>query len=63
MRDTLRGLAFTTWTSGTRTSRAIPRPPFSTINASSARTGSPIRERWRTGRGRPQRPAPPAISC
>lgn len=49
-KGTRRDLACTTWTSGIKTSLAIPKPLFSFTNASSAPTDFPIRERWGTER-------------
>lgn len=46
MKDSPRGSDSTTWTSGAKTNRATRRPRSSSINASSALTASPTRERW-----------------
>ena len=46
MKDTPRGSDSTTSTSGTKINRATRRPRSSSINASSALTASPTRERW-----------------
>lgn len=46
MKDSPRGSDSTTWTSGAKINRATRRPRSSSINASSALTASPTRERW-----------------
>lgn len=46
MRATLRGLACTMWTSGTKTNPDTPKLLCSFTNASSAPMVFPIRERW-----------------